>query len=138
MTIVYQGIRRKTTDVLDDYGQGQYLQNVRLKRVDLLIERDGAPAELFDLNQKLIGKASQAGPLRRGHGSQPSGKPSESLSTARGRCCGHVAFHQHAQLRHRVLPRATRSFVVSFGCLARTEPTLCETDHVAESWARRS
>ena len=33
MTIVYQGIRRKTTDVLNDYGQAHYLQNVRLKRV---------------------------------------------------------------------------------------------------------
>jgi hypothetical protein len=41
MTIQYQGIRRKTTDVLDDYGQAHYLQNVRLKRVGELGRRAG-------------------------------------------------------------------------------------------------
>ena len=41
MTIVHKGIRRKTTDVLDDYGQAHYLQNVRLKRVGELDRRAG-------------------------------------------------------------------------------------------------
>ncbi len=41
MTIVYKGIRRKTTDVLDDYGQAHYLQNVRLKRVGEMGRRAG-------------------------------------------------------------------------------------------------
>lgn len=41
MTIVYKGIHRKTTDVLDDYGQAQYLQNVRLRRVGELGRRAG-------------------------------------------------------------------------------------------------
>ncbi len=41
MTIVYQGIRRKTTDVLEDYGQAQHLVNVRLKRVGELGRRAG-------------------------------------------------------------------------------------------------
>lgn len=41
MTIQHKGIRRKTTDVLDDYGQAQYLQNVRLKRVGELGRRAG-------------------------------------------------------------------------------------------------
>ena len=41
MTIEYKGIRRKTTDVLDDYGQAHYLQNVRLKRVGEMGRRAG-------------------------------------------------------------------------------------------------
>lgn len=41
MTILHKGIRRKTTDVLDDYGQAHYLQNVRLKRVGELGRRAG-------------------------------------------------------------------------------------------------
>ena len=41
MTILHKGIRRKTTDVLDDYGQAQYLQNVRLKRVGEIGRRAG-------------------------------------------------------------------------------------------------
>lgn len=41
MTIQHKGIRRKVTDVLDDYGQAQYLQNVRLKRVGELGRRAG-------------------------------------------------------------------------------------------------
>lgn len=41
MTIVHKGIRRKTTDVLDDYGQSHYLQNVRLKRIGEMGRRAG-------------------------------------------------------------------------------------------------
>ena len=41
MTIIHKGIRRKTTDVLDDYGQAHYLQNVRLKRVGEMGRRAG-------------------------------------------------------------------------------------------------
>lgn len=41
MTILHKGIRRKTTDVLDDYGQAHYLQNVRLKRVGEMGRRAG-------------------------------------------------------------------------------------------------
>lgn len=41
MTILHKGIRRKTTDVLDDYGQAHFLQNVRLKRVGELGRRAG-------------------------------------------------------------------------------------------------
>jgi hypothetical protein len=41
MTILYKGIRRKTTDVLDDYGQAFYMQNVRLKRVGEMGRRAG-------------------------------------------------------------------------------------------------
>lgn len=41
MTILHKGIRRKTTDVLDDYGQAHYLQNVRFKRVGELGRRAG-------------------------------------------------------------------------------------------------
>jgi hypothetical protein len=55
MTIVYQGIRRKTTDVLDDYGQCQYLQNVRLKRVGELARRAGLGKSTM---------AQQAGPVQ--------------------------------------------------------------------------
>lgn len=41
MTILHKGIRRKTTDVLGDYGQAHYLQNVRLKRVGEMGRRAG-------------------------------------------------------------------------------------------------
>ncbi len=41
MTIQYRGMRRMTTDVLDDYGQAHYLQNVRLKRVGEMGRRAG-------------------------------------------------------------------------------------------------
>jgi hypothetical protein len=41
MTIQYKGIRRKTTDVLDDYGQAHYAQNVRFRRVGELDRRSG-------------------------------------------------------------------------------------------------
>ena len=41
MTIVYKGMRRMTTDVLADYGQAHYLQNVRLKRVGEMGRRAG-------------------------------------------------------------------------------------------------
>jgi hypothetical protein len=41
VTILHKGIRRKTTDVLDDYGQAHYLQNVRLKRVGEMGRRAG-------------------------------------------------------------------------------------------------
>lgn len=55
MTIIYQGIRRKTTDVLDDYGQAHYLQNVRLKRVGELARRPGLGKSTM---------AQQAGPVQ--------------------------------------------------------------------------
>ncbi len=55
MTIVYKGIRRKTTDVLDDYGQAHYLQNVRLKRVGELARRAGLGKSTM---------AQQAGPVQ--------------------------------------------------------------------------
>ncbi len=55
MTIVYQGIRRKTTDVLDDYGQAHYLQNVRFKRVGELGRRAGLGKSTM---------AQQAGPVQ--------------------------------------------------------------------------
>ena len=55
MTIVYQGIRRKTTDVLSDYGQAHYLQNVRLKRVGELARRAGLGKSTM---------AQQAGPVQ--------------------------------------------------------------------------
>ena len=41
MTILHKGMRRMTTDVLDDYGQAHYLQNVRLKRVGEVGRRAG-------------------------------------------------------------------------------------------------
>ena len=41
MTIQYKGIRRKTTDVLDDYGQAHYAQNVRFRRIGELDRRSG-------------------------------------------------------------------------------------------------
>ena len=41
MTIFYKGMRRMTTDVLADYGQAHYLQNVRLKRVGEMGRRAG-------------------------------------------------------------------------------------------------
>jgi len=41
MTILHKGIRRKTTDVLADYGQAHYLQNARLKRVGEMGRRAG-------------------------------------------------------------------------------------------------
>lgn len=41
MTILHKGIRRKTTDVLADYSQAHYLQNVRFKRVGELGRRAG-------------------------------------------------------------------------------------------------
>ena len=41
MTIEHKGIRRKTTDVLEDYGQAHYLQNARLKRIGELGRRAG-------------------------------------------------------------------------------------------------
>lgn len=55
MTVLYKGIRRMTTDVLADYGQAHYLQNVRLKRTGELGRRAG------------LGKsnmAQQAGPVQ--------------------------------------------------------------------------
>lgn len=41
MTIIHKGMRRMTTDVLADYGQAHYLQNVRLKRVGEMGRRAG-------------------------------------------------------------------------------------------------
>ncbi len=41
MTIEYKGIRRKTTDILEDYGQAHYVQNVRFKRIGELDRRAG-------------------------------------------------------------------------------------------------
>ncbi len=41
MTLLCKGIRRRTTDVLDDYGQAHYLQNVRMKRVGEVGRRAG-------------------------------------------------------------------------------------------------
>lgn len=41
MTILYKGIRRKTTDVLDDYGQARHMVNVRLKRMGEMGRRAG-------------------------------------------------------------------------------------------------
>lgn len=55
MTIIYKGIRRKVTDVLEDYGQAHYMQNVRLKRVGELGRRAG-------LGKSTMGV--QAGPVQ--------------------------------------------------------------------------
>lgn len=55
MTIIHRGVRRKTTDVLDDYGQAFYAQNWRFKRVGEIGRRPG------------IGKSTMArltGPVR--------------------------------------------------------------------------
>lgn len=41
MTIIHKGIRRKTTDVLDDYGQACYAQNWRFKRMGEIGRRPG-------------------------------------------------------------------------------------------------
>lgn len=41
MTIVHKGIRRKTTDVLADYGQAFYCQNWRFKKLGELGRRPG-------------------------------------------------------------------------------------------------
>lgn len=41
MTIIHKGIRRKTTDVLDDYGQAYYAQNWRFKRMGEIGRRPG-------------------------------------------------------------------------------------------------
>ena len=54
MTIIHKGIRRKTTDVLDDYGQAHYAQNWRYRMAGEIGRRPG------------IGKtdmAKQAGPV---------------------------------------------------------------------------
>jgi hypothetical protein len=54
MTIIHKGIRRKTTDVIDDYGQAYYAQNLRFRRTGEMGRRGG------------IGKtdmAQQAGPV---------------------------------------------------------------------------
>jgi len=55
MTIQHKGIRRKITDVLDDYGQAHYLQNVRLKRVGEMGRRAGLGKSTM---------ARQAGPVQ--------------------------------------------------------------------------
>lgn len=55
MTIEYKGIRRKTTDVLADYGQAHYVQNARFKRVGELDRRAGLGKSTM---------AQQAGPVR--------------------------------------------------------------------------
>lgn len=55
MTIIHKGIRRKTTDVLDDYGQAYYAQNWRFRRLGEIGRRPG------------IGKSNMArltGPVR--------------------------------------------------------------------------
>lgn len=41
MTIIHKGIRRKTTDVLGDYGQAYYAQNWRFKRMGEIGRRPG-------------------------------------------------------------------------------------------------
>lgn len=41
MTIIHKGIRRMTTDVLADYSQAHYLQNVSMKRVGEISRRAG-------------------------------------------------------------------------------------------------
>jgi hypothetical protein len=54
MTIIHKGIRRKTSDVTEDYGLAYYAQNVRFRRVGEMGRRGG------------IGKtdmAQQAGPV---------------------------------------------------------------------------
>lgn len=64
MTILHKGIRRKTTDVLDDYGQAHYLQNVRMKRVGEIGRRAGLGksnmAQLAGPVQFMIGAWSNA------------------------------------------------------------------------------
>lgn len=64
MTILHKGIRRKTTDVLADYGQAHYLQNVRLKRVGEMGRRAGLGksnmAQLAGPVQFMIGAWSNA------------------------------------------------------------------------------
>lgn len=77
MTIVYKGIRRKTTDVLDDYGQAQYLQNVRLRRVGELGRRAGlgksTMAQLAGPVQFMIGAWSNVPFIVNGTGGDVTG-----------------------------------------------------------------
>lgn len=54
MTIIHKGVRRRTTDIIDDYGMAYYAQNVRYRRAGEMGRRGG------------IGKTSmaqQAGPV---------------------------------------------------------------------------
>ncbi len=78
MTIQYQGIRRKTTDVLDDYGQAHYLQNVRLKRVGELGRRAGlgksTMAQLAGPVQFMIGAWSNVPYIVSGTGGTVTGQ----------------------------------------------------------------
>lgn len=77
MTIQHKGIRRKTTDVLDDYGQAHYLQNVRLKRVGELGRRAGLGksnmAQLAGPVQFMIGAWSNAPFMVTGTGGDVTG-----------------------------------------------------------------
>ncbi len=78
MTITYKGIRRKTTDVLEDYGQAHYLQNVRLKRVGEIGRRAGlgksTMAQLAGPVQFMIGGWSNESFIVNGTGGNVSGQ----------------------------------------------------------------
>lgn len=77
MTIVYKGMRRMTTDVLDDYGQAHYLQNVRLKRVGEMGRRAGlgksTMAQLAGPVQFMIGAWSNESFIVNGTGGDVTG-----------------------------------------------------------------
>ncbi len=77
MTIQYRGMRRMTTDVLDDYGQAHYLQNVRLKRVGEMGRRAGlgksTMAQLAGPVQFMIGAWSNAPYIVNGTGGAVTG-----------------------------------------------------------------
>ncbi len=78
MTILHKGIRRKTTDVLDDYGQAHYLQNVRLKRVGEVGRRAGlgksTMAQLAGPVQFMIGAWSNVPYIVNGTGGSVTGE----------------------------------------------------------------
>lgn len=77
MTILHKGIRRKTTDVLDDYGQVQHLVNVRFKRVGELGRRAGlgksTMAQLAGPVQFMIGAWSNEPYIVNGTGGDVTG-----------------------------------------------------------------
>ena len=78
MTILHKGIRRLTTDVLDDYGQAHYLQNVRLKRVGEMGRRAGlgksTMAQLAGPVQFMIGAWSNVPYIINGTGGSVTGE----------------------------------------------------------------
>lgn len=77
MTIEYKGIRRKTTDVLNDYGQAHYVQNARFKRVGELDRRAGlgksTMAQLAGPVQFMIGAWSSGSFIVNGTGGTVTG-----------------------------------------------------------------